>query len=128
MDILIGLFIFAWFIITYIQLFLALGTAYRSTKAGGDSGVALFGWLIVYGLAAYVPGLGFYLWKVSRDDEDANANQNKLANSNEPINAQITGSSENWTYNTHTQQAERQPSTSLNDGAFQNPTDNERQG
>ncbi len=56
-----------WYIITFIQVFLAYGTAYRKTKAGGDNGVALFGWLIVYVWAAMVPGLGYYLWKKSKE-------------------------------------------------------------
>jgi len=69
MEILIILFAVLWVIVAYIQFFLALGTAYRATKLGGDNGVALFGWLLVYGLAAYIPGLGFYFWKKSFDAE-----------------------------------------------------------
>jgi len=56
-----------WYVITIIQSFLAYGTAYRKTKKGADDGIALFGWMIVYGLAATVPFLGYYLWKKSKE-------------------------------------------------------------
>ncbi len=58
-----------WYAFTIIQEFLAYGTAYRQTKAGGDNGIALFGWLLVYMLAAAVPGLGIYLWRKSKELE-----------------------------------------------------------
>ena len=51
-----------WSLIVCIQGCLGLGTAYRLTKNGGDNGVALWGWSLLMGLAAYVPGLGIYLW------------------------------------------------------------------
>lgn len=57
---------FIWFVIFYIQIFLGLGTAYRYTKRNGDSGVALFGWLILFYLAAVIPGLGIHLWSKSK--------------------------------------------------------------
>ena len=60
-----GVFIFLlvlWYICWIVQTFLAYGTAYRLTKQNGDNGVALCGWLMVFSLAAAVPGLGFYLW------------------------------------------------------------------
>jgi len=57
-----------WYIITLVQMFMGYGSAYRATKKGGDNGVALFGWLFVYALAAMVPGLGFYLWKKSKQE------------------------------------------------------------
>jgi hypothetical protein len=44
----------------------AYGTAYRATKKGGDDGTALFGWLLVYSMAAIIPFLGYYLWKESK--------------------------------------------------------------
>jgi len=122
MDLLLSLLFFAWLIIWIIQLYLGLGTAYRHTKRGGDNGFALFGWMFLFELAAFVPVLGWYFWKKSFDGEPPKEN------SNEPINAQITGASENWTYNTQTQQADRQPSTNIDDGVFTNQTDNERQG
>lgn len=56
-----------WWIITVLQGFFGYGTAYRLTRDGGDNGVSLFGWLILMGLAALIPGLGFYLWHKSRD-------------------------------------------------------------
>ena len=56
-----------WYILTAVQSLLGYGTAYRLTKNGGDSGVALWGWLLVMGLAAAIPGLGIYLWKKYRD-------------------------------------------------------------
>jgi hypothetical protein len=58
----VGLFSFAWYIVTMVQGFMAYGTAYRLTRRGGDNGLALFGWLFVMGLAAAIPGLGIYLW------------------------------------------------------------------
>jgi len=61
---LIGL---VWVVLYYVQQFLAFGTAYRSAKRNGDNGVSLFGWLIVYSLAACIPGLGVYLWSKGKD-------------------------------------------------------------
>lgn len=57
---------FAWYALMIVQSFMALGTAYRKTKANGDNGVALYGWLFVYGLAALVPYLGIHFWRKSR--------------------------------------------------------------
>jgi len=57
----------AWYAFTIVQSFLAYGTAYRTAKANGDNGVSLFGWLIVFNLAALVPGLGIYFWKKSKE-------------------------------------------------------------
>ena len=57
----------AWAVLEIIQSFLAYGTAYRKAKANGDDGVSVFGWLIVYMLAALIPGLGIYLWKKSKE-------------------------------------------------------------
>jgi hypothetical protein len=54
--------VFAWVTIYYIQMFLGFGTAYRLTKRGGDSGVALFGWLFVFAFVSGIPGLGIFLW------------------------------------------------------------------
>jgi len=56
-----------WYLVTFVQIFLGYGTAYRLTKNGGDSGVALFGWMLVMSLAAMVPGLGIYLWKKNKE-------------------------------------------------------------
>ena len=56
------LLIIIYYITVFVQMFLAYGTAYRLTKAGGDNGVALWGWLFVMTLAAIIPGLGIYLW------------------------------------------------------------------
>ena len=56
-----------WRFIVIVQSFLSYGTAYRLTKNGGDSGVALFGWLFVLSFASLVPGLGFYLWNKYKD-------------------------------------------------------------
>jgi len=57
-----------WYIFIFIQMLMGYGTAYRKTKANGDNGVSLFGWLLVYNLAAIIPGLGIYLWKKSKDE------------------------------------------------------------
>lgn len=56
-----------WQIFTVVQMFFAYGTAYRCTKRGGDNGIALFGWFIVFGFAAWIPGLGLYLWLKYKD-------------------------------------------------------------
>lgn len=55
-----------WEIIWFVQVILAYGTAYRKTKANGDNGVSLFGWMLLYCLAAIIPGLGIYLWNRSK--------------------------------------------------------------
>jgi len=59
--------IILWQITVVIQGFFAYGTVYRLTKNGGDNGIALFGWLLVLGLASLIPGLGIYLWYHYRD-------------------------------------------------------------
>ena len=58
-----------WYIVSLVQMILGYGTAYRYTKANGDNGISLFGWMIVTSFAALIPGLGFYLWKKSLDEE-----------------------------------------------------------
>ena len=58
---------FVWLICTVIQNLLGYGTAYRLTKNGGDNGTALYGWMIVIGLASLIPGLGVYLWLKYQD-------------------------------------------------------------
>lgn len=62
----VGLIFFIWYVVAIVQMFLGIGTAYRKTKANGDTGVSLYGWMIVYNLAALVPYLGIYLWKQSK--------------------------------------------------------------
>ena len=59
-----------YYIISVVQGILGYGTAYRLTKRGGDNGVALWGWLIVMGLAAAIPGLGIYLWQKYRYERE----------------------------------------------------------
>ncbi|MDR1083089.1 MAG: zinc ribbon domain-containing protein [Coriobacteriales bacterium] len=56
------LIVVVWYVITYVQMFLSYGTAYRWAKGGGDNGLSLFGWMLVFGLASCIPGLGLYLW------------------------------------------------------------------
>ncbi|MGY3765921.1 hypothetical protein ACWOAH_05120 [Vagococcus vulneris] len=62
----LSILVVIWSIITGIQAILSYGTAYRYTKRGGDNGVALFGWFIVFQLASYIPFLGYYFWKKSK--------------------------------------------------------------
>lgn len=62
-----------WYLIAIVQVVLGYGTAYRAAKENGDNGVSLFGWLIVYGLAALIPGLGIYLWLKSKPEEPQDA-------------------------------------------------------
>lgn len=61
------LILLVWYVLYIVQMFMAYGTAYRHTKRGGDNGVALFGWMIVFLLAAAIPGLGIYLWNKSKE-------------------------------------------------------------
>jgi hypothetical protein len=70
---LIDILLIPWVIVYLIQSYLGFGTAYRQTKRHGDNGVSLFGWLIVYELAAIVPYLGYYCWKKSKEDVPPNA-------------------------------------------------------
>jgi len=56
------IFLVLWNIICFVQVTLSYGTAYRLAKTGGDSGVSLYGWLLVMSLASIIPGLGIYLW------------------------------------------------------------------
>ena len=51
-----------WALIAVVQLFLSYGTAYRCTKKGADNGSALFIYLIGFGLAALIPGLGLHYY------------------------------------------------------------------
>ena len=63
----IGVLLFlTWYVLAFVQLFMGYGTAYRTTKMGGDNGVALVGWILVFSMAALVPGLGIYLWNKSK--------------------------------------------------------------
>lgn len=68
MEFLLGFIIFAWGCCYWVQLFMGIGTAYLYTKRGGDNGVALCGWLLVFGCAATVPGLGIYLWDKAKKE------------------------------------------------------------
>jgi hypothetical protein len=65
-----GFLVLLWWITVLVQQLLGYGTAYRLTKRGGDNGIALWGWLLVMGLAAAVPGLGVWLWYKYRDLDD----------------------------------------------------------
>ena len=59
---------FLWSISTLVQTFMGYGSAYRATRDGGDNGVALFGWMFAYSLAALIPGLGLWLWLKNKDN------------------------------------------------------------
>ena len=59
--------LYLWYAVAIVQEFMAYGTAYRKTRDNGDNGVSLYGWMIVYSLAAIIPGLGIYLWIKSKD-------------------------------------------------------------
>jgi hypothetical protein len=61
---------FIWYTITFVQIFFAYGTAYRFAKSRGDNGVSLYGWLLVFSLAAMIPGLGIYLWYKYKEDRN----------------------------------------------------------
>ncbi|MCL2434226.1 MAG: hypothetical protein FWD16_06910, partial [Clostridia bacterium] len=60
-------------IIAVLQMLFSYGTAYRLTKYGGDSGVSLFFWMLILGLASTIPGLGFYLWFRNRESYQGQA-------------------------------------------------------
>jgi len=65
--------ILIWYVIVVVQCFLNYGTAYRFTKSSGGSGVDLYGWNKILGLASLVPGLGVYFWfkgKELEEDDD----------------------------------------------------------
>ena len=63
----IGIIAIVWYVLIVVQAFLGYGTAYRKTKANGDNGVSLFGWMILYcSIVPIVPGLGIYLWSKSK--------------------------------------------------------------
>jgi hypothetical protein len=57
-----------WKILVVIQGILSFGTAYRLTKKGGDNGLALWGWFIVFEFVSLVPGLGIYMWFKYKDE------------------------------------------------------------
>jgi len=59
-------FLVLWYILSFVQIILSYGTAYRLAKTGGDNGVSLYGWLFVMSLASAIPGLGIYLWNKYR--------------------------------------------------------------
>ena len=62
-EVIFWIIYFIWIAVYMVQIFLGYGTAYRKTKQGGDNGLALFGWCIVFcNFAALVPGLGIWLW------------------------------------------------------------------
>jgi len=75
-----------WYIVTIVQSFFGYGTAYRLTKRGSDNGVALFGWLLVMQLAAFIPGLGIYLWKKYRDEDSHGGDKQYVSRFDEPEN------------------------------------------
>ena len=70
------LLLWAWYIIVLIQVLLNYGTAYRLTKRGSDSGVALWGWLFILNLAASIPGLCIYLWHRYKEENDGIGSKN----------------------------------------------------
>lgn len=63
-----GIIFIVWYLVFIVQQFLAMGTAYRLTKNGGDNGIALWGWLTLMGICALIPGLGIYLWFKYKED------------------------------------------------------------
>ena len=72
-----GFIAILWYITVIVQSFFGYGTAYRLTKRGSDNGVALFGWMLLMQLVALIPGLGIYLWKKYRDDDDHGSGQTR---------------------------------------------------
>lgn len=51
-----------WFLFVIVQYFLSFGTAYRATKKGNDNGFGLFIYLIGFGVASVIPGLGLHYY------------------------------------------------------------------
>ena len=77
-----------WAAVYSVQMFMGYGTAYRMTKRGGDNGVALFGWMIVFALAASVPGLGIYLWIKNKEPVNTRPAQGNYGNQGYGYNPQ----------------------------------------
>lgn len=61
-SLVVSVLLIVWAIIYILQAFLAFGTAYRCTKCGNDNGVGLFIYLIGFGFAALIPGLGLHYY------------------------------------------------------------------
>ncbi|BDH63982.1 hypothetical protein [Enterococcus faecalis] len=68
LEIFVEIIYIAWFVCYMIQSCLVFGVAYRKTKANGDNGMSLFGWLTFYQFAALIPYVGIYLWKRSKEE------------------------------------------------------------
>ncbi len=83
MDFLYVVILFILQIIIIVQEFFAFGTAYRMAKTHGDNGVSLFGWLLVFNLAAIIPGLGIYFWLKYKDLGKADSSNYSIQDSNE---------------------------------------------
>jgi len=66
----VNFILFLWYVTSFIQFMFGYGTAYRLTKANGDNGVALWGWIFLMGWTSLIPGLGFYLWFRHRESDD----------------------------------------------------------
>ena len=60
--------ILLWYLVGIVQSFFNYGTAYRLTRRGGDNGVSLYGWLLAFGFASCIPGLGYYFWRKSNGE------------------------------------------------------------
>lgn len=62
-EIILWVFYALWWIFYVVQIFFSYGIAYRYTKRRGDNGVALCGWMLVFSLASFIPGLliGLYV-------------------------------------------------------------------
>ena len=63
---LLGLVMVAWGLIYLIQQFVAFASAWYKIKRDNAGAMAYIGWLIAYGFAALVPGLGFYIFKKNK--------------------------------------------------------------
>ena len=63
-----GTFGIVYWIIVAVQGVLVFWAAYNAAKLYGDDAPDFYMRRAVYGLAAFIPGLGFWLWFKYRDD------------------------------------------------------------
>ena len=68
MEIVSYILLVIWYAFVIVQAIMGYGTAYRRTKRGGDNGVALFGWALLFcSIVPMIPGLGIYFWIKSKE-------------------------------------------------------------
>ncbi|MCL2361739.1 MAG: hypothetical protein FWC73_08010 [Defluviitaleaceae bacterium] len=84
-----------WIIITVVQFLLGHWPAFRLLRQQDNNGLSLFGWLIAMCVAAFVPGLGFFLWHRYRKNF---LQINKCVGVAQPLPLEVISSSDNDEY------------------------------